>query len=49
MNDENSELYQAMVKTGAKYMSEGPGNTGFVCTWFPSPEPKLQHLLSSER
>ena len=25
MNDENSELYQAMVKTGAKYMSEGPG------------------------
>ena len=25
MNDENSELYRAMVKTGAKYMSEGPG------------------------
>ena len=25
MNDENSDLYKAMVKAGAKYMSEGPG------------------------
>ena len=25
MNDENSELYEAMTRVGAKYITQGPG------------------------
>jgi len=30
MKDENSELYKAMTKAGAKYISEGPGKRAFI-------------------
>ena len=30
MKDENSDLYKAMTKTGAKYQSEGPGKRAFI-------------------
>ena len=30
MKDENSELYKAMTKAGAKYLSEGPGKRAFI-------------------
>ena len=30
MKDENSELYKTMTKTGAKYLSEGPGKRAFI-------------------
>ena len=30
MKDENSELYKAMNKAGAKYLSEGPGKRAFI-------------------
>ena len=28
--DENSDLYKAMNKAGAKYLSEGPGKRAFI-------------------
>ena len=30
MKDENSDLYKAMNKAGAKYLSEGPGKRAFI-------------------
>jgi len=30
MKDENSELYKAMTKAEAKYISEGPGKRAFI-------------------
>ena len=30
MKDENSELYKAMTKAGAKYISEGQGKRAFI-------------------
>ena len=30
MKDENSDLYKAMTKVGAKYLSEGPGKRAFI-------------------
>jgi len=30
MKDENSELYKAMTKAGAKYTSEGRGKRAFI-------------------
>ncbi len=30
MKDENSDLYKTMTKTGAKYLSGGPGKRAFI-------------------
>jgi hypothetical protein len=30
MKDERSDLYKAMTKVGAKYLSEGPGKRAFI-------------------
>ena len=30
LTDENSDLYKAMTKVGAKYLSEGPGKRAFI-------------------
>jgi hypothetical protein len=30
MKDENSDLYKAMNKPGAKYLSESPGKRAFI-------------------
>jgi hypothetical protein len=30
MKDERSDLYKAMTKVGAKYISEGPGKRAFI-------------------